>query len=93
MLFYRGLQGRIMAALAFVTLFSIIGLGLVAYWRERNALQNQLSLELTASVNYTQQRLRDWLHERQSDIRFLAGDDSNRESFAHLLAADVPVAS
>lgn len=93
MLFYRGLQGRIMAALAFVTLFSIIGLGLVAYWRERNALQDQLSLELTASVNYTQQRLRDWLHERQSDIRFLAGDDSNRESFIHLVAADVPVAS
>ena len=90
MLFYRGLQGRIMAALAFVTLFSIIGLGLVAYWRERNALQNQLSLELTASGNYTQQRLRDWLNERKSDIRFLADDASNRESFAHLVADDVP---
>lgn len=93
MLFYRGLQGRIMAALAFVTLFSVIGLGLVAYWRERNALQDQLSLELTASVNYTQQRLRDWLHERQSDIRFLAGDESNRESFIHLITVDVPFAS
>lgn len=93
MLFYRGLQGRIMAALAFVTLFSIIGLGLVAYWRERSALQNQLSLELTASVNYTKQRLRDWLHERESDLRFLADDASNRESFAHLIATDVPFAT
>lgn len=89
MLFYKGLQGRMMVALAFVALFSISGLGLVAYWRERDALQNQLSLELTASVNYTQQRLHDWLHERQSDIVFLAGDTSNRESFVHLVAQDV----
>jgi len=88
MLLYRSLQGRIMAALAFVTLFSIISLGLVAFWSERAALQNQLSKELTSSVNYTQQRLKDWLHERQSDVRFLAADSSNQNSFLQLLAQD-----
>lgn len=88
MLLYKSLQSRIMAALVFVTLFSIIGLGLVAYWRERDALQNQLSLELTSSVNYTKQRLQDWLHERQSDVRFLAANTSNQESFLQILTAD-----
>ena len=85
MLHYKGLQGRIMAALVSVTLVSIISLGLVAFWRERSALQNQLSLELTSSVTYTQQRLQDWLRERQADVRFLAADTSNRENFLHLL--------
>jgi hypothetical protein len=88
MLLYKGLQSRIMAALALVTLCSIIGLGLVAYWRERSALQNQLSLELTSSVTYTKQRLQDWLYERQSDVRFLAANASQRESFLHLITAD-----
>lgn len=88
MVLYRSLQGRIMAALAFVTLFSIISLGLVAFWSERAVLQNQLSKELTSSVNYTQQRLEDWLHERQSDVRFLAADSSNQNSFLQLLAQD-----
>lgn len=88
MLLYKSLQSRIMAALVFVTLFSIIGLGLVAYWRERDALQNQLSLELTSSVNYTKQRLQDRLHERQSDVRFLAANTSNQESFLQILTAD-----
>lgn len=85
MVLYRGLQGRIMAALTFVTFFSVIGLGLVAYWAERDALQHQLSLELTSSVDYTKQRIQDWLHERQSDVRFLAANASNQESIWQLL--------
>lgn len=85
---YRGLQGRIMAALAFVTFFSIISLGLVAYWAEREALQQQLSLELTSSVDFTKQRLQDWLHERQSDVHFLAANASNQESVGQLLAPE-----
>lgn len=87
MLFYKSLQGRLMMALASVTLFAIISLGLVAFWRERAALEEQLSNELTSSVEYTKQRLRDWLRERQSDVHFLAANDSNRESFSHLLNA------
>jgi signal transduction histidine kinase/HAMP domain-containing protein len=82
---HKGLQSRIMAALAVVTLFSIIVLGLVAYWSERDALQDQLSLELTSSVEYTQQRLQDWLRERHSDVRFLAANASNQESVQQLL--------
>ena len=89
MVLYRSLQGRVMAALAFVTLFSIISLGLVAFWSERAVLQNQLSMELTSSVDYTQQRLEDWLHERQSDVRFLAADSSNQKSFLQLSTESV----
>lgn len=81
-----------MVALVAVTLFSIMSLGLVAFWRERAALEKQLSDELTASVNYTEQRLADWLRERQSDVHFLAADSSNRESFYHLLNPDTPPA-
>jgi signal transduction histidine kinase len=88
MLFYKSLQGRMMMAMAAVTLFAIISLGLVAFWRERAALEVQLSEELTSSAEYTKQRLQDWLRERQSDVHFLAADDSNRESFSHLLNAD-----
>jgi len=88
MLFYKSLQGRMMVALTTVTLFSILSLGLVAYWRERAALEEQLSVELTASVDYTKQRLQDWLRERQSDAHFLGADDANRESFSHLLKAN-----
>lgn len=86
MLPYRGLQVRIMAALAIVTLFSVIGAGLVAYWAEREALERQFSLELTSGADYMQQRLEDWLNERQSDVRFLAADSSNQESLWQLLA-------
>ncbi|MCE7984327.1 MAG: HAMP domain-containing protein [Caldilinea sp. CFX5] len=92
MLFYKSLQGRMMVALVSVTLLSIVSLGLVAFWRERAALENQLSDELTSSVEYTKQRLRDWLRERQSDVHFLAADDSNRASFSHLLDANTPPA-
>lgn len=92
MMFYKGLQGRMMVALVSVTLFSIISLGLVAFWRERAVLEEHLSDELTASVEYTKQRLQDWLRERQSDVHFLAANDSNRESFYYLLKADTPPA-
>lgn len=85
---YKSLQGQMMVALAAVTLFAMLSLGLVAFWRERAALEAQLSDELTASAEYTEQRLQDWLRERQSDVHFLAADDSNRESFSHLLNAD-----
>jgi len=78
-----------MAALAFVTLFSVIGAGLVAYWAERDALERQFSLELTSSADYMQQRLQDWLDERQSDVRFLAADSSLQESLWQILAQDV----
>lgn len=90
MLLYKSLQGRMMVALASVTLFALISLGVVAFWRERDALQNQLSLELTSSVTYTKQRLQDWLRERQSDVRFLAAEGANRESFAQLLKPQLP---
>lgn len=91
MLFYKSLQGRMMVALAAVTLFAIISLGLVAFWSERAALEEQFSQELTASVDYTERRLQDWLQERQSDAQFLGSDDTNRESFAHLLKASTPL--
>ncbi len=87
-LFYKSLQGRMMVALVSVTLFALLSLGLVAFWRERAALEDQLSDGLTTSVEYTKQRLRDWLRERQSDVHFLAADDSNRASFSYLLNAN-----
>lgn len=74
-----------MAALAFVALFSVLGLGAVAYWTEQDALRVQLSEELESSATYKQAQLITWLNERRADVQYLAQNPLNQQYFADLL--------
>lgn len=80
----NSLHKRIFAALAFVALLSIAGLGLTAYLTQRSALELQFRAELTTAVDFKKHELEAWFAERQSDVEFLADNMLNRQHLAAL---------
>lgn len=80
----NSLHGRIFAALALVALLSIAGLGLVAYFTQRSALERQFRAELTTAADFKKNEIEAWFAERQSDVEFLAENLLNRQHLAAL---------
>jgi signal transduction histidine kinase len=88
--FFQSLQVRLLAALTFIALISVGGLGIAAYQDERAVLESQVSAQLTSVADLKQSQIVVWLDERQADTRLLAVNKLNQEHFTEILSPDVP---
>ncbi|MFQ5575800.1 MAG: GAF domain-containing protein [Anaerolineae bacterium] len=88
--FRHSLTGRLFAALTFVALISLGGLGLAAYLEERAALEAQVAAQLTSIAELKEEQITNWLAERQADVRLLAVNKLNQEHFTEILSPDIP---
>src|SRR4051812_11695324 len=84
----ENLKGRLMVALIFIALLSIVGFGLAAYISERGALTKNLRADLTSSADFKQSELGAWLQECQADAQMLAINESNQASLSQLIALE-----
>ena len=86
----KGLGGRLLAALAFVALISVGALGLAVYLNERDALETQVTNQLTSIADLKKEQLLIWLDERQADAHLLAINKLNQDHFTQILSSDTP---
>jgi len=86
--FYKSLSGRLLLALTFIALVSVIGLGLAAYLDERNALEAQVKDQLTSVADLKKEQIITWLAERQADARLLAVNKLNQDHLTQILSPD-----
>ena len=86
----KGVTRQLLAAFLAVALMGILGVSLVAWQAERQALEEQMTSKLVTVANLKQDRLRSWFAERQADARMIAINRLNQEHFTELFDDSVP---
>lgn len=88
--FYLRLSGRLLLALVFIAVLSVVVLGLAAYSAERAALESQVTKQLISVADMKEQQIETWLEERRADARLLAVNQLNQDHLTQLLSAETP---
>ncbi len=84
----KDLKGRLLVALSFIALLSILSFSFAAYFSERGALVEDLRADLTSIADFQKRQIIAWLTECIADVQMLAVNRSNRDNLSKLLAFD-----
>ncbi|MEM7128983.1 MAG: ATP-binding protein [Chloroflexota bacterium] len=84
----QSLSSRLLVALTIVALLAVCGLGITAYYSERDALMKQVRSELETIVQLKETQLAEWFSERRADLYLVSMNKLNQEYLMALLNSE-----